>query len=331
MKAVHCRLLALLLAVLALGISPALSVFVHAESVSPESAIHYSVNAGSALSLDVEDFRRFFQGRSDGDSLRYITFRTNSSVRTSNGEFYVRYGGTNPERFSRDSLERADFYYDDAAYGDFPLEELSFVASERGGGASVTLEFTAHGRLQNVSGTLSIAIHSPEPVSEGTIFYEVLPGETITFSREDFNVFYRRKYVGLLRSVLFSCEDLSGGSLFSGARTFDSATLGDFRFYYSNSRYGDYALDNLSFMADADFTSPVTLFFRAYGDADGLEEQYAAGSVVIRPSVQSGAASAGERRTDKRLRLTAEPFGAFSSSMFSLRRFADSAQTFKAP
>ena len=93
----------------------------------------------------------------------------------------------------------------------------------------------------------------PEP--DADIVYLVHPGESAEFSLLDFSTPAKEKLRGTFRYATFSTEDeLSAESGFISADVggleetiFTSETIGNARFYADSERYGDYALDSLSF------------------------------------------------------------------------------------
>ena len=94
-------------------------------------------------------------------ALKYVEFSRPDSAFNNAGTLYSRYGKRNETAFTRSSLSSNKFYYGDSDYGDYDLDELSFVADKSFSG-SVELSFTAYGGTgtrtnQNVTGTLVIA------------------------------------------------------------------------------------------------------------------------------------------------------------------------------
>ena len=91
---------------------------------------------------------------------------------------------------------------------------------------------------------------------EADIVYLVHAGESAEFSLPDFSTPAKEKLRGTFRYVTFSTEDeLSPENGFISAdvggleeTVFTSETIGNARFYADSERYGDYALESLSFV-----------------------------------------------------------------------------------
>ena len=82
-------------------------------------------------------------------------------------------------------------------------------------------------------------------------------GESVEFSRYDFSVPAQEKLKGTFRYVTFEARDTlseENGLICADVGgieevTFTNSTIDDYRFYAESDRYGDYALDSLSFRA----------------------------------------------------------------------------------
>ena len=91
---------------------------------------------------------------------KYVEFSRPDSAFNNAGTLYSRYGKRNETAFTRSSLSSNKFYYGDSDYGDYDLDELSFVADRTFSG-SITLSFTLYGGKnskcdQSTTGTLAI-------------------------------------------------------------------------------------------------------------------------------------------------------------------------------
>ena len=127
--------------------------------------------------------------------------------------------------------------------------------------------------------------------ASGSILIKVDAGEEAEFDRTEFKDYFENKYDGgTLRYVTFSADSdysASVGYIYcdyegSDEKRFSRSTLDDYEFYYSGSKYGDYPLSDLSFVADEDADdTTLTIEFWAYGvDEDG-DEVYRKGTLDI--------------------------------------------------
>ncbi len=62
--------------------------------------------------------------------MKYVVFEKPSSDYSNAGTVYSRYGKRNATSFTRSELDDYKFYYGDSDYGDYDLDELSFVADK---------------------------------------------------------------------------------------------------------------------------------------------------------------------------------------------------------
>ncbi|MEG1593468.1 MAG: S-layer homology domain-containing protein, partial [Oscillibacter sp.] len=207
---------------------------------------------------------------------------------------YYDYGRSDEKEFSRNTIDDYSFYYDSSNYGDFSLDDLSFVASDRFN-TTVTLSFRAYGSGSSyVDGTVTIST-TDSAKRDGDIAYTVSPGEEVSFNAVDFNDFFQKNYSGDIRYVRFdtaSSLTSDNGRLYFDYEGFDEKefsknTVDDYDFYYRDKAYGEFDLDKLSFVASRDFNTTVSLTFRAYA-ASG---KYVDGTVTIKPP--AGAATKG--------------------------------------
>ena len=176
----------LLAAAMVVGMVPAAS--------AASSDIVYEVDAGEEVAFDRSDFKEFYEDECD-DTFLYVTFYPDSSYKTANGVLHYAYDEKDEESFSKSDLEDYDFYYSKSAYGDYPINKLSFVADDDADGSTVTLEFRACGEDDYADGVLKIRIgkvssSSSSSSSKGDITYDVDPGEEVAFDRSDFKEFY---------------------------------------------------------------------------------------------------------------------------------------------
>ena len=255
-------------------------------SSKSDADIVYKVEEGEDVSFDRSDFKELFDDEYDDDSLRYVTFSPNSSYKSANGFLYYEYGSRGEEKFTKSDLADYDFYYSSSKYGDYALGSLYFVAGTDADGTVVTLGFTLYGDKKELEGTLEIQIGDVEDEDgKGDIEYTVKPGEEVEFDRADFNDYFKEEYSGSVRWVTFypdSSYSSADGAIYykydtKNEEEFSRSELKAAKFYYSDDAYGDYPLNELSFVAEDDFTGSLTLDFRAWYS----EDKYVDGELVI--------------------------------------------------
>ena len=261
------------------------------------STVTYEVSAGKNLTFDRSDFNAVFQRQYSDLSMRYLAFSVSSDYNSVDGYVYYDYGGFDETAFSRGELNNYTFYYSKSSYGNYPINSLSFVAGRDFSG-SFSMEFRAYyDDSTYVDGTLVIrATGSGSSTSGSTVAYEVKANEEINFSRADFNNVFQREYPGYsIRYVTFSASssyDSADGYIYydygrSDQKAFTSSSIDDYYFYYSDESYGEYPINNLSFVAGRNFNSTIRLSFRAYSSGN----RYVDGTLVISPSGAGTSAS----------------------------------------
>ena len=269
---------------------------------SSKGDITYTVKPGEEVAFDDADFEKIYENSSCTGSFKYVEFSRPDSAFNNAGTLYSRYGKRNETAFTRSSLSSNKFYYGDSDYGDYDLDELSFVADKSFSG-SVELSFTAYGGTgtrtnQNVTGTLVIATgKTGSSTTKGDITYTVKAGDEVAFDDADFEKIYENsRCTGSLKYVEFSRPDSAfnnAGTLYSryGKRNetaFTRSSLSSNKFYYGDSDYGDYDLDELSFVADKSFSGSVELSFTAYGGTGTRTNQNVTGTLVITSGTSVG-------------------------------------------
>ena len=277
------------------SVSGTLKITSSKSASSSKGDITYTVKAGEEVTFDDDDFEKIYENSSCTGSFKYVEFSRPDSAFNNAGTLYSRYGKRNETAFTRSSLSSNKFYYGDSDYGDYDLDELSFVADRTFSG-SVELSFTAYGGTgtrtnQNVTGTLVIATgKTGSSTTKGDITYTVKAGDEVAFDDADFEKIYENsRCTGSLKYVEFSRPDSAfnnAGTLYSryGKRNetaFTRSSLSSNKFYYGDSDYGDYDLDELSFVADKSFSGSVALSFTLYGGKNSKCDQSTTGTLVI--------------------------------------------------
>ena len=263
-------------------------------SGSSKGDITYTVKPGEEVTFDDEDFVNAYDNAGGSGTMKYVVFEMPSSDYSNAGTVYSRYGKRNATSFTRSELDDYKFYYGDSDYGDYDLDELSFVA-DKSFSDSIEIAFTAYGgrgskENDSVSGTLKITSSKSASSSKGDITYTVKAGEEVAFDDDDFEKIYENSScTGSFKYVEFSRPDSAfnnAGTLYSryGKRNetaFTRSSLSSNKFYYGDSDYGDYDLDELSFVADKSFSGSVELSFTAYGGTGTRTNQNVTGTLVI--------------------------------------------------
>ena len=263
-------------------------------SGSSKGDITYTVKPGEEVTFDDEDFVNAYDNAGGSGTMKYVVFEKPSSDYSNAGTVYSRYGKRNATSFTRSELDDYKFYYGDSDYGDYDLDELSFVA-DKSFSDSIEIAFTAYGgrgskENDSVSGTLKITSSKSASSSKGDITYTVKAGEEVTFDDDDFEKIYENSScTGSFKYVEFSRPDSAfndAGTLYSryGKRNetaFTRSSLSGNKFYYGDSDYGDYDLDELSFVADKSFSGSITLNFTVYGGTGTRTNQNVTGTLVI--------------------------------------------------
>ena len=282
-------------------VSCTMDIKVGGGSGSSKGDITYTVKPGEEVAFDDEDFVNAYDNAGGSGTMKYVVFEKPSSDYSNAGTVYSRYGKRNATSFTRSELDDYKFYYGDSDYGDYDLDELSFVA-DKSFSDSIEIAFTAYGgrgskENDSVSGTLKITSSKSASSSKGDITYTVKAGEEVAFDDADFEKIYENsRCTGSLKYVEFSRPDSAfnnAGTLYSryGKRNetaFTRSSLSSNKFYYGDSDYGDYDLDELSFVADKSFSGSVELSFTAYGGTGTRTNQNVTGTLVIATGTSAG-------------------------------------------
>ena len=271
-----------------------LRIVIGKTSGSSKGDITYTVKPGEEVVFSDEDFSNAYDKAGGSGTMKYVVFEKPSSDYSNAGTVYSRYGKRNATSFTRSELDDYKFYYGDSDYGDYDLDELSFVA-DKSFSDSIEIAFTAYGgrgskENDSVSGTLKITSSKSASSSKGDITYTVKAGEEVNFDDDDFEKIYENSScTGSFKYVEFSRPDSAfnnAGTLYSryGKRNetaFTRSSLSSNKFYYGDSDYGDYDLDELSFVADRTFSGSITLNFTVYGGTGTRTNQNVTGTLVI--------------------------------------------------
>ena len=257
------------------------------EKGSSGGSISYKVAAGKEVAFDEEDFNDVFQKEYPSYDIKYVTFSTSDTLSTTEGTVYYDYGYNDEKSFTKSTIDDYKFYYGkNTGSGDYALDDLSFVAGKNASNHTVELSFRAYySSTRYVDGTLIIEVGSS---SSSSITYKVAPGKKVDFNEADFNNVYRKEFSsGTIKWVEFTAPSAltSAGTIYydygySDQKSFSRTTLNSAKFYYgTSSSSGDYALDDLSFVASSSFSTAVELSFRAYYSSS----KYVDGTLTLQP------------------------------------------------
>ena len=271
-----------------------LRIVIGKTSGSSKGDITYTVKPGEEVVFSDEDFSNAYDKAGGSGTMKYVAFEKPSSDYSNAGTVYSRYGKRNATSFTRSELDDYKFYYGDSDYGDYDLDELSFVA-DKSFSDSIEIAFTAYGgrgskENDSVSGTLKITSSKSASSSKGDITYTVKAGEEVAFDDDDFEKIYENSScTGSFKYVEFSRPDSAfnnAGTLYSryGKRNetaFTRSSLSGTTFGYDSYEDADYSLDDLSFVADRTFSGSITLSFTLYGGKNSKCDQSTTGTLVI--------------------------------------------------
>ena len=271
-------------------VSCTMDIKVGGGSGSSKGDITYTVKPGEETSFEVSDFEEYYDSKCDG-TFKYVTFSTS----TSNYNDFSGYVAYRDEALSRSDLVGSKFYDDDSDYGDYPIKRLTLEAGKSASEDSVEIGFTVYGekssgKSYSADGTLVLEVSKTGASSKGDITYTVKAGGEVAFDDDDFEKIYENSScTGSFKYVEFSRPDSAfnnAGTLYSryGKRNetaFTRSSLSGNKFYYGDSDYGDYDLDELSFVADKSFSGSVELNFTVYGGTGTRTNQNVTGTLVI--------------------------------------------------
>ena len=267
---------------------------VPAVSAKSSADIEYKVDAGEVVNFDISKFTDYYDENRD-DNLSYLRF-TSASGLDSCGQLYAYDYSRDEVTLDEDDLGSAYFYVSrsDMSRGDYRLNGMNFLAGKRSNGEMVDLTFQMRGdNGGKLTGILRIVIGKTSGSSKGDITYTVKPGEEVGFSDEDFsNAYDKAGGSGTMKYVAFekpSSDYSDAGTIYSrygkrNATSFTRSELDDYKFYYGDSDYGDYDLDELSFVADKSFSGSIEITFKAYGGKNNKTSDSVTGTLKITSS-----------------------------------------------
>lgn len=238
-----------------------------------EGDVVYRVAPGGSVTFNRSDFNDAYQEVANSSrTIRYVEFDPGNDYTSFSGKISV----SGHSDFTRNELSREQFNYSGTSYGDYALDDLVFrAASGARDGDSLEIPFWAYYNKDDYAeGTLRIIVDKNG--SQDTVTCNVAPGGTTRLDKTAFNDVYRAlsDYSSrTISAVSFDAPDTYknfSGRLYvrNTALELSELTHSKTWFYYSNSRDGDYALEDLSFQADRNARdgASISIPFRAYYD-----------------------------------------------------------------
>ena len=277
---------------------------VPAVSARSSADLTCEVEKGESVSFRKRDFRSLYRNEYSNETPQYIVFTDYSDLDDYGYLTAKNYRGRTIN-LSESDLNNTWFYYDSDNVPesvDYALDDLAFVANRRADSGTLRLKFEIHGTDSKdyVSCTMDIKVGGGS--SKGDITYTVKPGEEAAFDDEDFvNAYDNAGGSGTMKYVVFekpSSDYSNAGTVYSrygkrNATSFTRSELDDYKFYYGDSDYGDYDLDELSFVADKSFSDSIEIAFTAYGGRGSKENDSVSGTLKITSS-KSASSSKGD-------------------------------------
>lgn len=266
---------------------------VPAVSAKSSADLTYEVDKGDSVSFKEREFRDLYKSEYSGDP-SYVVFTDYSDLDDYGYLTAVNYYDKTVS-LSESDLRNTWFYYNSRDVPkdmDYALDGLTFEANRRADSGTLRLKFEIHGTDSKdyVSCTMDIKVGGGSGSSKGDITYTVKAGEEVAFDDEDFsNAYDKAGGSGTMKYVVFekpSSDYSNAGTVYSrygkrNATSFTRSELDDYKFYYGDSDYGDYDLDELSFVADRTFSGSITLSFTLYGGKNSKCDQSTTGTLVI--------------------------------------------------
>ena len=251
-----------------------------------EGDVVYRVAPGGTVTFNRSDFNKAYQDLTGSSrKIDYVEFDPDNDYTTFSGKISV----SGHADFNQRDLSREQFYYSSSNNNDYVIDDLIFRASSSSrDGDTLEIPFRAfYSRDDYADGTLHILIDKYG--SQDTVTCNVAPGGTTRLDKTDFNEVYRAladQKNRTISAVSFSAPDSYrnfDGALYvrNSALELSDLTHSKTWFYYSNSKEGDYALDDLNFQASrsAREGDSLTIPFRAYYNND--EDEYEEGTLRI--------------------------------------------------
>ena len=256
-----------------------------------DADIVYKLDEDDEVSFDRKDFLELFEDKYKDEDLIYVTFSDIENL-SDTGSLYATNYDDDDVYLTESEIEDGRFYYSgvdmDDEEGYYELNSVVFESDDGTDGETITMDFTAYGKVKSkkVTGTVAILIGEAASSSkndkddddddDADIIYEVEADDEVSFDRKDFKELFEDKYKNLSYVVFTDVDNLDDtGKLYAlnydeeETRIKESA-LEDAYFYYSSSDVEDedydYELDGITFKSAKDTDGEtVTLEFTMYG------------------------------------------------------------------
>lgn len=241
--------------------------------------ISYDVDTGSYVSIDFSDYFDDDDDIKKNEYLDSVTF-TSCDDFDKYGYFYAYDEDGDRTEVDYDDLLDGIFYADEDDVTDsdeYELSGLRFYANKNADSKTLSFDFRCRGdEGSKVTGTLEINIDggSSSSAKGGTITYKLKASGEAVFDEDNFEDIFTDKYSGYSpRYVVFDNPTSSAYSNItlyykygkSSSVSFSRSELEDYKFYFDDSDYGDYALSYLSIVAGKSFKTSTSLTFTVYG------------------------------------------------------------------
>lgn len=230
------------------------SVTIEISSPAASGDITYTISRGGRVTFDEDDFNDLSRSLT-GYSLDRVRFILPLS---SQGTLY--YGYSSSGSYSSLVSENRDYYRSSSPY----LDNITFVAQSDYVGA-VSISFTGWDTRGNTFyGEVGITVSSQD---SGSLHYSTSQGGRVNLDDTDFNDLSRSLTGSNLYRVKFTLPASSQGTLYydyTSASNYDSKVTENTNYYRSSTP----RLDDITFVADSDFTGTVYIPFSGW-DVEG--------------------------------------------------------------
>lgn len=239
---------------------------------SAASSLTYTVAPGQSVGFQTSGFNSVYQEEYN-DTVRWVTFSAPSTLNADNGVIYYNYGASGERAFTRSTLDDYKFYYSSSSYGDYPLGNLTFVASDDFD-TTITLSFRAYySTSRYVDGTLSIKPSSAVD-GKGDVLYYTTYTTNVQINPNDIARFFNAKYPSNTFQYAAVTSVPSAGSLYYnyyGTSSYGSSQLrltnsncDNKMLYFSPTSTSQYSLSELTYIpSGSNYCAAIP--FTAYG------------------------------------------------------------------
>ncbi len=256
--------------------------------VKDGSDVTYTVKHGSYVTMKAADFEAFLKKTYPSLSLNWVRFGGPSlTLGSFYGNLYNRYGTSSQSAFTNSSLTLSNFYASSNAYGQYALNELTFVTGTCNTDYTVSIPFTAcYSSAYYVEGTLTIKV-SENGLSRCDIVYNTRGTTPISITAADVEKFFKESYPSQQLSYITLGGVPETGTLYynyGGTSRYGSTTAirltaancSAYAFYVNPANTNNYSIYDLSYVPSGSNYS-VQIPFTAYGTLGS----YVSGTIVV--------------------------------------------------